>query len=147
VEHRGRQLGVVLAAFVELQIPVAQLAVDEVIEPQGGLGEVEGGEVRAELRLGLLQAAEDPAVVDRRGPRLGLGRGDDVAQHVARGVEELVGQRLALADLLGGVAHVLGARHGQQPKRTASAPCASISSIGSMPVPSDLLIRRPSGPG
>ena len=54
--------------------------------------------------------------MDRRGPRRGLGRGDDVAEHVARGVEELVGQRLALADLLGGVADVLGARHRQQPE-------------------------------
>ncbi len=32
-----------------------------------------------------------------------------------------------------------------RPKRRASAPCSSISSIGSMPVPSDLDMRRPSG--
>ena len=74
VEHRGREVVVVLAALVELQVPVAQLAVDEVVEPERGLGEVEGGDVRVELRLGLLQAAEDPAVLDRRRPRRGLGR-------------------------------------------------------------------------
>ncbi len=32
-----------------------------------------------------------------------------------------------------------------RPKRRASAPWVSMISIGSMPVPSDLLIRRPSG--
>ena len=32
-----------------------------------------------------------------------------------------------------------------RPKRSASAPCSAISSSGSMPVPSDFDIRRPSG--
>ena len=32
-----------------------------------------------------------------------------------------------------------------RPKRSASAPCSSISWIGSTPVPSDLDMRRPSG--
>ena len=32
-----------------------------------------------------------------------------------------------------------------RPKRTASAPCSAISSSGSIPVPSDLDMRRPSG--
>ena len=54
------------------------------------------------------------------GPRPSAGRGAalvawlDVEQHEARRVEELVGERLALADLLGAVADVLRRRHRQQ---------------------------------
>ena len=100
-----------------------------------------------------------------RGCGRGAGRGvslvADVQQHEARGVEELVGERLALRDLLLAEAHVLRGGHREQPEahgvgavggelaalpvKTGGRGPPSIRSSGSMPVPSDLLIRRPSG--
>src|SRR5919107_1093668 len=52
------------ARLDDLQVPVAQLAVDEVVQAEGGLGEVKA--VHARLRVGLdrLQAREDPAILD-----------------------------------------------------------------------------------
>ena len=48
VERGSRQVVVVFAAFAQLQVPVAQLAVDEVVEAERGLGEVERGDVALE---------------------------------------------------------------------------------------------------
>ena len=62
----------------------------------------------------LLEPREDPAVLDARrrgrGGRLGLG----VQQHEARRVEELVGECLALLDLLARVLDVLRRGHREQ---------------------------------
>ncbi len=48
----------------DLQVPVAQLAVDEVVEPEGGMGEVVVLDPRGGVGDDLLQAREDPAVLD-----------------------------------------------------------------------------------
>ena len=121
--ERGAVVGIGVVAQArldDLQVPVAQLAVDEVVEAERDLREVEA--VQARLRLGLrrLQAREDPAVLDRARLRPGAGRGVGVvadAQHdEARRVVELVGERLALGDLLLAEAHVLRGGHRQQPE-------------------------------
>ncbi len=78
--------------------------------------ELEGLDRLARGALGPLQARQDPAVLHDRGrpPARRLDVGADAQQHEARRVEQLVGQLLALLDLLGAVAHVLGGGHRQQ---------------------------------
>ncbi len=64
----------------------------------------------------------------------------------ARRVEQLVGQCLPLLDLLRGVAHVLGGGHRKQAEaHRVGAVDGRSPRNGSMPVPSDLDMRRPSG--
>ena len=144
VQHRRRQVGVELAALRELEVPVAQLAVDEVVEAERGLGEVEAGDAVGDAAFAACRRERIQRSSTRRRPRRGVDV-LDVEQHEARGVEELVRQALALLDLLAGVLTSWVEDIASRPKRTASAPWRSISSSGSMPVPSDLLIRRPSG--
>src|ERR1019366_8661033 len=50
----------------QLQIPVAQLAVDEVVEGQRGVREVIAVDPGVDLSGGPGQAREDPAVLNRR---------------------------------------------------------------------------------
>jgi NAD(P)-dependent dehydrogenase (short-subunit alcohol dehydrogenase family) len=69
-QRRG-QLRLADPALDELDVPVAQLAVDEVVERERGVREVVGVDPLAELALEAGQAREDPAVLDRRRQRRG----------------------------------------------------------------------------
>ena len=135
----------------ELQVPVAQLAVDEVVQPERGVREVVVLDPRGGVGRQSLEPREDPAVLDAcaapgqacRAPRRAAAR--RLRQREARRVEELVRERLPLLDLLGGVAHVLRGGHREQAEPHRVGPVAVDQSSGSMPVPRLLLIRRPSG--
>ncbi len=106
----------------QLQIPVAQLAIHEVVQPKRGVGEIVVFDSCGRVGLDARQAGEDPAVLDGARQRLWLELGNglrpearvDAKQRKASRVEQLVGKRLALLDLLGRVAHVLRRGHRQQ---------------------------------
>src|SRR4029453_15714600 len=121
-----------------------------------------------------LQPRGDPAVLDPLGARAGLGGAAGVHLGSRRGVVPRSPTRRARGPastssrafirISREAFHILLARSrpcriraleyrtscvediASRPKRSASAPCSSISSSGSIPVPSDLLIRPPSGP-
>ena len=102
VEQRLRGIAV---AFVEprldqLEIPVAQLTVDEVVERERGVREVEALDQVADLGLRTLEPREDPAVLDGGGRHGAAYVGLDPQEDQARGVPELVRQLLALRDLV-----------------------------------------------
>ena len=59
------RVAVVQARLDELQVPVAQLAVDEVVEAERRVGEVEALDPVGDLRPARAEAREDPAVLDR----------------------------------------------------------------------------------
>jgi hypothetical protein len=141
----GRLVAVVQPRLDELEVPVAQLAEDEAVEAERGLGEVEAGDPLGRVGLRGLQAREDPAVLDRGRARGGPRRRVDLPSM----------KRVALKSLLPSArpCSIFSSEKrtswvediASSPKRTASAPYWSMSVTGSMPVPSDLLIRRPSG--
>ena len=74
----ARRASVVQARLDQLQVPVAQLAVDEVVERRAPRARSRSRRsARATSCAARAQAREDPAVLDRRGPRLrarALGR-------------------------------------------------------------------------
>ena len=97
LQRESGDLGVVLgveARLDQLEVPVAEVAVDEVVEPERRAVELERLDRARSVRLRALEPREDPRVLD-------------------------------------------GDRCGRGPPEMRSS--------GSMPVPSDLLIRRPSG--
>ena len=106
---------VVEARLDQLQVPVAQLAVDEVVERERRVGEVVGVDLRVDAARGRAPAARGSSGPrpSRDGPRA-APPGCDAEQDEPRGVEELVRELLALRDLLGRVAHVLRRGHRQQ---------------------------------
>ncbi len=71
--RRERRLAFSQARLDELQVPVAELAVDEVVEREGGVGEVVGVDPAADLGFGTLEPGQDPAILYLPGPRP-LGR-------------------------------------------------------------------------
>ena len=109
-------LGVVVGVqprLDQLEVPVAEVAVDEVVEAERGAVELERLERPRGRGLGALEARQDPGVLDRRRARLGqlLGRAQ---QHEPRGVPELVGELAALGDLVLVEADVLRGGHREQ---------------------------------
>ena len=109
--------------LTQLDVPVAQLAVDEVVEAERGMGEVVGLDARGMSASIALQAREDPAVLDRasaaaarstrRAPRRLLG---DPQQPKRAALKSLLASAWPWLDLLGGVAHVLRGGHREQPE-------------------------------
>ena len=132
--RRDLLLALVQARLDDLQVPVAEVAVDEGVGVLNGVGEVVGLELLGHAGDRPLQAREQPAVLDveRARRRLDLAR---VQQDQPAGVPELVGQLLALLDLVVGEAHVLGRGHRQQ---------AEAQGVGAAGV--DLLERVDPGP-
>ena len=116
VQRDRGDLGVVVrveARLDQLEVPVAEVAVDEVVEAERRAVELEVLERRLRRRLGALQAREDPRVLDRDRARLGqLGR--DAQQQQPRRVPELVGELAALGDLVLVEADVLRRGHREQ---------------------------------
>ena len=122
-EREARDVPVVVvveARLDDLQVPVAQLAVDEVVEPERGAVELERLDRAAPSRPSRAAGARGS-----RSPRPSAARparrsssapSGSAQQHEPRGVEQLVRQLAALGDLLGGEAHVLRRGHRQQPE-------------------------------
>ncbi len=115
VEQRRRDvlLALVEARLDDLQVPVAEVVVDEGVALLDGVGEVEGLEALGHRADRALQPREQPAVLDVGGARGRLDLGG-VQQDQAGGVVELVREVGALFDLGVGVADVLGRGHRQQ---------------------------------
>ena len=95
------------SALDELDVPVTELAVDELVELERGVSEVVGLEARRERVIDPRQAREDPAIFDRGRLWFCLGVGVDRKQDETCGVKELVRELLPLLDLLDAVADVL----------------------------------------
>ena len=108
----GALLGVapVEAALRELDVPVAELVPEEVVERAGGLAELVGVDALVHSRGEIRETREDPAVRDLA--RLGCARlvALEVHHHEAAGVPDLVREVAAREQLVLGELEVLGAR-------------------------------------
>ncbi|CAB4881773.1 unannotated protein [freshwater metagenome] len=85
----------------QFEVPVTQLAVNKVIEREGRVRHVERLNPSADVNPGSFQPGENPAVLNGLWAWLGDGSFWDQAQSESHGVPELVGQLLALQNLLG----------------------------------------------
>ena len=121
---RGRLFARVKPRLDQLEVPVAQLAVDEVVEPERCVGEVVARDPPTHVRLRALQPGEDPAVLDRRGRDRGPGILAHAQQNEARRVPQLVHEREPLGDPVFAEAHVLRGGHRQQ------APTDRVGAVG-----------------
>jgi hypothetical protein len=124
-ERRGHlRLAVTQPRFDELEVPVAELSVDEVVEPKRGVGQVVGLDSAIHLCPGPCQSRQDPAVLDRdrsdRRPRARVHPEEDQAG----GVPQLVHEREALSDSVLTEADVL--RRGHREK----APAQRVGAVG-----------------
>ena len=134
------------ARLDQLEVPVAQLRPERVVELERGVREAEAV-VRARSR----SRSAAPAARRSSGPRpslaaAGSGSTSDTRSRISREAFQsllarsrpcLTRSSLKRTSCVEDIA--------SRPKRSASAPCSSIRSSGSMPVPSDFDIRRPSG--
>src|SRR5436190_85913 len=101
LETRGRgrdRIGVagVQAGLDRLEVPVAEVVEGEVVELLHQVREVELVEVPLDRALGLREAGEDPALLQRRRPLLDLAYAR--LQDQSARVPELVGELPALED-------------------------------------------------
>ena len=144
----GRLVAVVEPRLDDLQVPVAELGPEEAVELERGVGEVVAVEVGADLGDGALEPGRGSS-------------GPPASRAAAAGFAPVASA--ALSRISREAFHSLFARSrpcstlaslkrtswlediASRPKRSASAPCLSISSSGSMPVPRLFDIRRPSG--
>ncbi len=92
-------------ALHKLEIPVAEPSPGEIPQPARCLGELELLQVGGHSRDRLIEAVEDPSVLDRKRGKLDRGRLVALKVHhrKAGGVPELVGEVAALLEPLRGV--------------------------------------------
>ena len=137
------------ARLDDLQVPVAQLAVDEVVEPERRAVELERLDRARGLGLGALQAREDPRVLDcvpGAAARRPARRPSSARSSTSRdALNSLLASWRPCATFSSEKRTSCVEDIASRPKRVPSAPCLAITSSGSIPVPSDLDIRRPSG--
>ena len=142
-------LGLVEARLDELEVPVAQLAVDEVVERERGVREVEARRCAPSIvARARCEAREDPAVLDRArasaaGARLGSDARAGSAARRSTACSPAAGPAATFSSPSS--ARPAGGHRQQAEAHARRRRAASISSSGSMPVPSDFYMRRPSG--
>ena len=108
---RDLALAVVQARLDDLEVPVAELRPEEVVEVERGMGEVVARRAsRVHRRRSSAAAARGSSGPRTRRVRPGPGSASRVQQDQARGVPHLVGEVAALLDAVGRVAHVLASR-------------------------------------
>ena len=126
VQQGGLELGLARpqARLDQLEVPVAQLAVDEVVQAERGVGEVVALDPPVDLGPGALEAREDPAVLDRRRRRRRAHVRPHPEQDQPSGVPQLVRELQALGEPLLAEADVLGRGHDVQ------APADGVRAVG-----------------